>query len=181
MLRVSRMTRIDKSSLLLVAAAIIALPLTIVGAEARGFGPGFHGGIGTRVGAWGRPLGPVRPGPAIVGWRGHRPGFAFRRPYIYRPWYDDYYGYGLAGFGLGFGLGTLWGDLGDPFYDDAYVYAPRVYRRPVYVAPADVPPVVETDPADMAAAVAACARRFRTYDPVTQTYLGRGHVRRRCP
>ncbi|MCJ2139689.1 BA14K family protein [Methylobacterium sp. E-066] len=175
------MARIDRSTLLLVATAVIALPLTMTGAEARGFGGGFHGGVGTRIGAWGRPLGPVRPGPAIIGGRPYRPGFAFRHPYTYRPWYGGYYGYGLAGLGLGFGLGSLWGDFGDPFYDDAYIYAPRVYRPPVYVAPADVPPVVEADPADLPAAVAACARRFRTYDPATQTFIGKGYVRRHCP
>ncbi|MCJ2055546.1 BA14K family protein [Methylobacterium sp. J-048] len=175
------MAGIDRLTLLLVASAIIALPLAMTSAEARGFGAGFHGGVGTRVGAWGRPLGPVRPGPAIVGGRAYRPGFGFRRPYFYRPWYGGPYAYGLAGLGLGFGVGSLWDDFGEPFFDDAYVYAPRIYRRPVYVAPADVPPVVEADPADLSAAVAACARRFRTYDPVTHTYIGRGHVRRRCP
>jgi hypothetical protein len=29
--------------------------------------------------------------------------------------------------------------------------------------------------------IAYCARRYRTYDPTTQTYLGRGYVRRPCP
>jgi len=149
----------------------------MAGAEARGFGGGFHGSFGNRVGAWGRPLGPVRPGPAIVGGRAHRPGFAFRRPSYHRPWYGGPYGYGLAGLGLGFGLGSLWFDDGYPFYDDDYVYAPQVYA-----APADVPPVVEPDGgADLSAAVAACARRFKTYEPTTQTYIGKGYVRRHCP
>jgi len=175
------MIRIDRSTLRLASTAILALTLAMTCAEARGLGPGIPGGLGTRVGAWGRPLGLVRPGPAIVGRPPYRPGFAYRRPDAYRPWYGGAYGYGLAGLGLGFGLGSLWGDFGDPFFDDAYVYAPRIYRPPVYVAPADVPPVIEEGPADLDAAIADCARRFRTYDPVTQTYLGRGHIRRHCP
>lgn len=157
---------------------MMALAVMATAAEARGFGGGYPGGaIGPRTGAWGRPLGPVLPGPGLD-WRG--PGYAFRHPGYHRHWRGGYgggYGYGLGGLGLGFGLGGLWGGYGDPFFDDGYVYAP-----PVYVAPADVPPVVEAeDPADLSASVAACARRFRNYDPATQTYIGKGYVRRHCP
>lgn len=44
------------------------------------------------------------------------------------------------------------------------------------------PNVVEV-PADVITAedIAFCARRFRTYDPVTQTYLGRDGYRYPCP
>ncbi|TXN72728.1 BA14K family protein [Methylobacterium sp. WL18] len=177
------MTRIERSGIRLAAAAMMALAVMAAAAEARGFGGGYSGGaIGPRIGAWGRPLGPVRPGPGL-GWRG--PGYAFRHPGYHRHWrggYGGVYGYGLGGLGLGFGLGGLWGGFGDPFFDDGYVYAPPAYAPPVDVAPADVPPVVEAeDPADLSASVAACARRFRTYDPATQTYIGKGYVRRHCP
>lgn len=177
------MTRIERSGIRLAAAAMMALAVMATAAEARGFGGGYSGGaIGPRIGVWGRPLGPVRPGPGL-GWRG--PGYAFRHPGYHRHWrggYGGVYGYGLGGLGLGFGLGGLWGGFGDPFFDDGYVYVPPVYAPPAYVAPADVPPVVEAeDPADLSASVAACARRFRTYDPATQTYIGKGYVRRHCP
>lgn len=170
------MGRIEKPRIDLVLAALFAFGLTLTGAEARGFGGGFHAGaFGPRVGAWGRPLGPVRPGIAPGGFA--RPGFVARRPYVYRSWRRGYwdYGYGIGGFGLGLGLGGLFERYGDPWYYDDTVYAP-----PVYVAPVEVP--VETEVvSDDAAAIAACARRFKTYDPRTQTYIGKGYVRRRCP
>ncbi|WP_267355377.1 MULTISPECIES: hypothetical protein [unclassified Methylobacterium] len=162
----------------LVSAALFAFALTSTGAEARGFGGGFHAGaVGPRVGAWGRPLGPVRPGFAPGGGFA-RPGFVGRPPYAHRHWHrgdSGYYAYGLGGFGLGLGLGGLFGRYGYPWYDDDYVYTP-----PVYVAPVEVPletEVVTDDPA----AIAACAWRFKTYDPSTQTFIGKGYVRSHCP
>jgi hypothetical protein len=156
----------------LVSAVAFALALTAAGAEARGF---HVGTFGPRVGAWGRPLGPVRPGIAPGGFA--RPGFVDRRPFVYHPWrrsdWND--GHGLGGFGLGLGLGGLFGPYSYPGCYDDDVYAP-----PVYVAPVEVP--VETEVVtDESAAVAACARRFKTYDPRTRTYIGKGYVRRRCP
>lgn len=186
------MSGIERSGIRLAAAAMTALAVIATAAEARGFGGGYRGGaMGPRTGAWGRPRGPVRAGP---GFGGRGPGSAFRHPGFRRHWRGGYggaYGYGLGGLGLGlglgFGLGGLWGGYGDPLFDGGYVdtppiYAPPAYAAPVDVAPADVPPVVEADdPADLSAAVAACARRFTTYDPITQTYIGKGYVRRACP
>ncbi|WP_342105901.1 BA14K family protein [Methylobacterium sp. SI9] len=170
------MARIDRSGRHLITATLMALALSATGAEARGFGGGFRAGaVGPRVGAWGRPLGPVRPGVAPGGGFA-RPGFVGWPPFAHHHhWHRRYGGYGLGGFGLGLGLGGLFGAYGDPWFDDAYVFTP-----PVYVAPAEVP--VETEVViDDSAAIAACARRFRTYDPRTQTYIGKGYVRRHCP
>ncbi|MWV23656.1 BA14K family protein [Methylobacterium sp. 2A] len=173
------MARIARPGRRLASAALFALALTTTGAEARGFGGGFHAGaIGPRVGAWGRPLGPVRPGVEPGGGFG-RPGFVGRPLYAHRHWHRGYwgyrYGYGLGGFGLGLGLGGVFGAYGDPWYYDDTIYTP-----PIYVAPVEVP--VETEVVtDDSAAIAACARRFRTYDPRTQTFIGKGYVRRRCP
>jgi hypothetical protein len=171
------MARIDGSGGRRACAALIAFALTMTGAEARGFGGGFHAGaVGPRVGAWGRPLGPVRPGIAPGGGFA-QPGFFGRPPYAHHHWHRGSwgYGYGLAGFGLGLGLGSLFGPYGAPWFDDDYVYGP-----PVYVAPVEVPVATEvvTDDPD---AIAACARRFKTYDPTTQTFIGKGYVQRHCP
>lgn len=173
------MARIDRSGRRLVSAALVALALSATGAEARGFGGLQAGAVGPRVGAWGRPLGPVRPGVA-PGRSFARPGFVGPPPYAHHHhWHRGYwgYGYGLGGFGLGLGLGGLFEAYGDPWFD-----ADDIYTPPIYVAPVEVP--VETQTAvvtDDPAAIAACARRFRTYDPRTQTYIGKGYVRRHCP
>ena len=157
-------------------AALLALVLTTAAAEARGFGRVYGVGIAPRVGAWGRPVGPVRSG---YGWRGGPTSFAYRNPHFHRHWHGGYWGYGLGGLGLGLGLGGLFGAYGYPVVDDDYVYGPPVEIAPVEVQ-IDVPVETEISP-DLSAAIAACARRFRTYDPATQTYVGKGHVRRRCP
>ncbi|MCJ2137936.1 BA14K family protein [Methylobacterium sp. J-026] len=156
------MTGIDTARIARISAALVALALMTAKAEARG----FHGGmIGPRVGAWGRPVGPIRP------------GFAFR-PHVSHPWRHGPWGYvyGLGGLGLGLGYGGLFGGYGYPWYDDVYVYRPPIDRRPVEV-------IVETEePApDEPAAIAACAHRFKTYDPASRTYVGKGYVRRHCP
>ncbi|MCJ2053642.1 BA14K family protein [Methylobacterium sp. J-070] len=180
--RVEDMARNEWSRLRLASAALLALALTVPDAEARGFGGGFHGGPGGRVGAWGRPLGPVRPG-GVTGGSARRPGLAVGPPGFGRPWhghrwgYGYNYAYGLGGLWLGLGLGSLFGDpwYGDPWYGD------EIYAPPIPVPPAEV--VVETDggAVERSTVVAACARRFKTYDPTTQTYVGKGHVRRHCP
>jgi len=168
------MARFDGLGRRLASAALFAFALT-TGAQARGFGGGFHAhAVGPRVGAWGRPLGPVRPGIASGG--PVQPDFVGRPPYAPRHWRrgDWGYAYGLGGFGLGLGLGGLFGAFGDPWYYDGSIYTP-----PVYVAPVEVP--VETEVVtDDPAAIAACARRFKTYDPTTQTYIAKGYVRRHC-
>ena len=169
---VTQMTQIDLSGVRSATAALLALMMTATGAEARGVGS-FHGG--PRIGAWGRPLSPVRPGRPLVG-RGFPPGFAYRYPYRHRHSHgrDWSYGYGLGGFGLGFGLGALFGDTADPYASD------DVYEPSPVAVPVEVPTGAE-GAADPPAAVAACARRFRTYDPATRTYLGKGSIRRPCP
>ncbi|WP_267424033.1 BA14K family protein [Methylobacterium sp. GC_Met_2] len=167
------MERIDRIGCRLLFAALFTLGLTSTGAEARGFGGGFHAGpVGPQVGGWGRPLGPVRPGFAPGGGFA-RPGFVGRPPYAHRHWHRGYsgYGYGLGGLGLGLGLGGLFESYSDPWYDDDYVYTPPVYVMPVETE------VVTGDPTT----IAVCARRFKTYDPSTQTYIGKGYVRRPCP
>ena len=151
---------------------LFALGLAVTSAEARGFGGGFHGpGFAPRVGAWGRPQGPVRPGIAFGGIG--RPGFAVRPDPFQPHWRRGYrgYGYGLGGLGFGLGLGGLLGTYADPWYDEPYVFVP----------PVETTVEVEVAVPEESAAIAACARRFRTYDPVTQTYVGKGYVRRRCP
>jgi hypothetical protein len=160
-----------------VFTAPLALSLMLTGAEAGGFGGGFHsGGVMPRVGAWGRPLGPVRPG-FVPGGIAVRPGLVALYPRYHRPWRHAWsYGCGLGGIGLGFGLGS-W------FWDDAYPwsYVDEVYQPPIVVPPpTEVTIETEVVVAD-SAAVAACARRFKTYDPATQTYIGKGYVRRHCP
>ncbi len=66
-------------------------------------------------------------------------------------------------FGAGLALG------GYPYYyDDSYYYDPSYYYD-------DAPVTVSPD------AVNYCMQRFRTYDPATGTYIGRGGVRRPCP
>jgi hypothetical protein len=172
------MIRSDRSKIRPASALLLALSLTMTGAEARGLGGGFHGGGfgGTRVGRWGRPLGPVRPGPAYFG-RSSRPGFVERYPHVHHHWRRrswGYYGYGLGG--LGFGLGGLFGAFADRYVDDDV--DPPTVEVPVE-APIDTPETIEG--AAEQSAVAACARRFKTYDPATQTYVGRDFVRRRCP
>jgi hypothetical protein len=58
--------------------------------------------------------------------------------------------------------------------DGYWVRVSSRYCGAVEVVP--VAPAVYGDPA-----VAACARRFRSYDPVSQTYMGYDGLRRRCP
>jgi len=47
------------------------------------------------------------------------------------------------------------------------------WRRPYIIGGIDYAPTAD--------AVAYCARRFRTYDPTTQTYLARDGLRYYCP
>ncbi len=60
-----------------------------------------------------------------------------------------------------------------PYYD--YGYPPYDYYAP-YPAYGYVPPYAAGD-----AAVAYCARRFRSYDPMSMTYLGYDGLRHPCP
>jgi hypothetical protein len=119
--------------------------------------PGFPGGVNP---------GPGRPGGIAdngfggrPGWnRPGRPGWHGHHHHGWRNRYYPVYGFGLGtGFGYGYGSG---------YYDDGY-YAPATYGEEV--APADD------------AQEAYCAKRFKTYDPQTRTYIAKGGKRRSCP
>ena len=79
------------------------------------------------------------------------------------------------GFGWGFGAGLLGGAivggaLAAPYYGPYYYgpgYYPPAYGPGYYPAPAGDP--------------AYCARRYRSYDPATGTFLGYDGVRHPCP
>jgi len=80
------------------------------------------------------------------------------------------------GFGWGVGAGLLGGAiiggaLAAPYYYGApYYYPPTVYGPGYYPAPG-----YGGD------AAAYCARRYRSYDPATGTFLGYDGVRHPCP
>jgi hypothetical protein len=173
-------------------AAAFAIALAIDAADARrggggggmraggGFsgggmrgGGGFSGGAirsggAARIGnAPGRPhVSPpiARPGPGGPGWS-NRPG---NRPpgWANRPGYNPGWGY-RPGYGWGaaaaVGAGLAASTYYDPYYYGGYGY----YDEGAYAA--------EADP------IAECARRFKTYDPASQTYVVRKGVRARCP
>ena len=66
-------------------------------------------------------------------------------------------------FGAGLAIGAYPYYYGDPYsYDPGYYYG-------------DAPVTASPD------AVSYCMQRFRTYDPSTGTYIGRGGVRLSCP
>jgi hypothetical protein len=69
--------------------------------------------------------------------------------------------HGAFGFGFGAASPYYYDD-----YDDAYAY---VYEEPYAEVPAT------------GADVAYCERRFKSYDPITGTYLGYDGVRHPCP
>lgn len=129
----------------------------IGGAASRpgGFG-GFGGGSGSISSPARSPggLAGVR-GPGLSGGHWH-PGH--HRHHHHGRWHGGrwpVYGYGLGlGLGLGYGYGAY---PYDGYYDQA-AYA-------------------EEQPASEDPAVAACAKRFRSYDPATRTYGGRGGKR----
>jgi hypothetical protein len=136
------------------------------GGGGRGGGGGFHGGGGFRGGGGyaggvrpshpiaGRPGGPIagRPGRPIAGYPGYGGG--------YRPGW----GYGAAAVGGAALAGAYYGGYGSYGYDPNYGYDDGGSS---YVA--------ESDP------IAECARRFKTYDPASQTYIKRKGVRASCP
>jgi hypothetical protein len=129
------------------------------GGRGGGFhaGGGFHGGGGRHGGFAGRP----HPSHPIAG----RPG----RPIAGRPGYGGGYyrpglGYGVAAVGAAAAAGAYYNGYGyDPYYgyDDGEPY--------VGAESAGSDPIAE------------CARRFKTYDPATQTYIVRKGVRASCP
>ena len=162
----------------------------LAGGGFRGGGAGLAGG-GFRGGGFaGRPgFGVGRPGFGN-GVAGVRPGFGNRGYYGGNRWrnagfYRRGYGYGGLGLGLGVGAGLglaagglYGGGYGYPGYgyggyDEGY-YAPAGYYGTETVT-TGVAPGGDDD------LVAECARRFKSYDPQTQTYAVRRGVRRSCP
>jgi hypothetical protein len=127
-------------------------------------GGGYGGGMGNRahishpIAGAGRPdLG--RPGRPDLG----RPG----RPDIGRPGYPvggypgGYPGYGYAGYGAGLGYASY------GYYDGYAGNSTTGYS--------------DETVGDDDDAVAACARRFKSYDPVSRTYIRKGGIRAPCP
>jgi hypothetical protein len=143
---------------------------------------------------------PVGPAPAVAngietvqwngnnrgrvqGGRGYRGGpvYGGRRGYVGRPVYGRGYGYrrgidpgaaaaaGIAGLAAGALLSGALSQQG------RYVEEP-VYGAPVYGAPAyEAPDYGSASPEDY------CARRYRSYDPASGTYLGFDGLRHPCP
>ena len=139
----------------------------------RGGGGGFSGGGmrggGMRAGGGrahvSRPI--ARPGgPGGGGWAnrpGNRPPGWANRPGYNPGWgYRPGYGWGAAAAATAVGAGIAASSYYDPYYDYGYPTGGS------YVA-------AEADP------IAECARRFKTYDPASQTYVVRKGVRASCP
>jgi hypothetical protein len=157
-----------------VITAAFALAIAIDTADARrggGGGRGFGGG-GMRAGSVGSagrfagagPRGPhvshpiARPGIGNRpggGWAGNRPGWDNRPGY--RP------GYGYPGYGWG-AAAALGAGLAYSTYDNGYY---GYTDDGAYAASSD--------------AIAECARRYKTYDPASQTYIKRKGERASCP
>ena len=125
------------------------------------------GAGGGRINVGARPSHPIAGRPGVgnrPGWGG-RPGgpnWAGRPGYGYRPGY----GWGAAAAGAAVGAGLAYGAY-DPYYGYGYG-GDYGYDEGAYAAQPDD-------------AIAECARRFRTYDPASQTYVVRQGVRARCP
>ena len=96
----------------------------------------------------------ARPGVGVG-----RPGIGVGRPgYGVGVGYRRGYGVGTAaviGAGVAYSAGYP-GYYGDTYYNDGFN-------------------------GGASDAIAACAQRFRSYDPATQTYVAKGGVRVRCP
>jgi len=181
-------------------ASVFALALAIDAADARrgGGGGGFSGGGmrgggfsggGMRAGGGGarfatggsgmRPSHPIaRPGApgGGVGW-GNRP---VNRPGYGPGWGGGYrpgYGWGAAAAVGAVGAGLAYSAYNNGYYDPGY-YDPGYYDPGYYD-----PGYVTAEPAAGSSddAIAECARLFKTYDPVSQTYIKRKGVRASCP
>jgi hypothetical protein len=81
--------------------------------------------------------------------------------------------YAAVGVGLGLAAWPYYGGYG--YYDDYYPYVDETYVDPGYVDGGYVEPGYGDD------GVAYCTRRFRTYDPASGTYVGKGGRRYPCP
>ena len=166
-------------------AAGLAMAVAIDTADARRGGGGgmrgggFHGG-GARVGGGARFAGGaagLRPSHPIAG-RGqggwaNRPGWG-NRPGYGSGWANGYrpgYGWGAAAaVGAGVAAGAAYGypQYGYGYGDAGYGYGNTGYY--------DTQPVAASSDA-----AAECARRFKTYDPASGTYIRSKGVRVPCP
>jgi len=99
-----------------------------------------------------------RPGVGGPGWA-NRPGYG-------NGWGGYRPGYGWGAAAAVVGAGAAYSAYSDPYY--GYYGSPGYYEE-------GATQVAESDP------VAECARRFRTYDPASQTYIKRKGVRASCP
>jgi len=177
-----------KSKIVTVALAM-ALSLTAASDSfARGFGGfggGHFGGFGSGARFGGARFGGFHPGfsggfrPGFAG--GIRPGFAggIRSGFV-RPGFGGRFAFfhhhrrfffpGLA-FGAGLALGGY--PYYDPYYYDNGYYDDGYYGGGGYYGGAPV-----SAPSD---AVAYCMQRYRTYNPATGTFIGRGGIPHPCP
>ena len=101
-----------------------------------------------------------------VQYYGHRRGY-YGGPHRYGYGYRPGYGWGAAAAGAAVGAGLAYGAY-DPYYGYGYGGDYGYADTGAYAAQPDD-------------AIAECARRFRTYDPASQTYVVRQGVRARCP
>jgi hypothetical protein len=81
------------------------------------------------------------------------------------------------GFGWGFGAGLLGGAIIGGALAAPYYYGPGYYP-PAYYGPG---PGYYPAPAYGGDAVAYCARKYRSYDPASGTFLGTEGLRHPCP
>jgi hypothetical protein len=147
------------------------------GGFSRGGGGGFGGG-GMRAGGGMRVQGgggrgfanAGRPSHPIAGRPGAGGGWAGRPGYGGGGWGGGYrpgYGWGAAAAGAAIGTGLAYSGYSDPYGSYGYYDQQASYVQPDYGA--------QSDP------IAECARRFKTYDPASQTYIKSKGVRASCP
>jgi hypothetical protein len=78
-----------------------------------------------------------------------------------------------VGVGVGIGLGSSYA-----YYNDPYYYGPNYYADDSYYYDDSAPvAVVGTEGVDPS----YCARRYRSYDPASGTFLGYDGLRHPCP
>ncbi|KAB7785194.1 BA14K family protein [Methylorubrum populi] len=151
------------------------------GAGRPGFGNGIAGrpGFGAGRPGFGNGVAGVRPG------FGGNPGWYGNRGWRNAGWHRRGYGYGGVGLGLGLGAGLglaaggLYGAYGYPGYGYGYGYDDGYYAPAGYYGTETVTTGIAPGGDDEL--IAECARRFKTYDPQTQTYIAKRGVRRSCP
>ena len=136
-------------------------------------GSGFGGGMrGGGYGGGGMRAGSISGGRGFAG--GAHPSHPIAHPGVGGPGYRPGYGYGYRpGYGWGAaaaGAAVVGAGLAYGAYAPYYGYDYGSYDEGAYE-----PVVGQGD------AIAECARRFKTYDPASQTYIVRKGVRASCP